>query len=104
MYDTSLLVFQSEIPDQVYKEPEYGLNLYPLAEALVYATPRYFQVEKIAARTCGHDTGRCRYIKCTDEKRGFASCRKNSRGVPEHREQRNRRQHRFHDAGGSGMT
>lgn len=52
MYDTSLLVFQSEIPDQVYKEPEYGLNLYPLAEALVYATPRYFQVEKIAARTC----------------------------------------------------
>lgn len=27
MYDTSLLVFQSEIPDQVYKEPEYGLNL-----------------------------------------------------------------------------
>ena len=33
MYDTSLLVFQSEIPDQVYKEPEYGLNLYPLAEA-----------------------------------------------------------------------
>lgn len=51
MYDTSLLVFQSEIPDQVYKEPEYGLNLYPLAEALVYATPRYFQVEKIAART-----------------------------------------------------
>ena len=28
MYDTSLLVFQSEIPDQVYKEPEYGLNLY----------------------------------------------------------------------------
>ena len=68
MYDTSLLVFQSEIPDQVYKEPEYGLNL-------------------------------CRYIKGTDEKRGFASCRKNSRGVPEHREQRNRRQHRFHDAG-----
>ena len=52
MYDTSLLVFQSEIPDQVYKEPEYGLNLYPLAEALVYTTPRYFQVEKIAARTC----------------------------------------------------
>ena len=47
MYDTSLLVFQSEIPDQVYKEPEYGLNLYPLAEALVYTTPRYFQVEKI---------------------------------------------------------
>ena len=32
MYDTSLLVFQSEIPDQVYKEPEYGLNLYPLVE------------------------------------------------------------------------
>ncbi|MTM12051.1 cell filamentation protein Fic, partial [Turicibacter sanguinis] len=52
MYDTSLLVFQSEIPDQVYKEPEYGLNLYPLAEALVYATPRYFQVERIAACTC----------------------------------------------------
>ena len=41
----------------------------------------------------------CRYIKGTGEKRGFASCRKNSRGVPEHREQRNRRQHRFHDAG-----
>ena len=35
MYDTSLLVFQSEIPDQVYKEPEYGLNLYPLAERCV---------------------------------------------------------------------
>lgn len=52
MYDTSLLVFQSEIPEQIYKEPEYGLNLYPLAEALVYATPRYFVMEKIAARTC----------------------------------------------------
>lgn len=52
MYDTSLLVFQREIPEQVYKEPEYGLNLYPHAEALVYATPRYFRVEKIAVRTC----------------------------------------------------
>lgn len=52
MYGTSLLVYQSDIPEQVYKEPECGLNLYPLAEALVYATPRYFQVEKIAARTC----------------------------------------------------
>lgn len=52
MYDTSLLVFQSEIPEEIYQEPEYGLNLYPLAEALVYATPRYFITEKIAARTC----------------------------------------------------
>ena len=52
MYGTSLLVFQGEIPDQIYEEPEYGLNLYPLAEALVYATPRYFVTDKIAARTC----------------------------------------------------
>ena len=52
MYGTSLLAYRSDIPEQLYQEPEYGLNLYPLAEALVYATPRYFQTEKIAARTC----------------------------------------------------
>ena len=52
MYGTSLLAYRSDIPEQLYQEPEYGLNLYPLAEALVYATPRYFQAEKIAARTC----------------------------------------------------
>lgn len=52
MYGTSILVFQSDIPEQIYKEPEYGLNLYTLAEALVYATPRYFQIEKTAARIC----------------------------------------------------
>ena len=44
--------FKARFRIRYIKEPEYGLNLYPLAEALVYATPRYFQVEKIAARTC----------------------------------------------------
>lgn len=43
MYDTSLWVFQSDIHILVYKAPEYGLNLYLLAEVLVCVTPRYFQ-------------------------------------------------------------
>ena len=43
MYDTSLWVFQSDIHILVLYTPEYGLNLYLLAEVLVCVTPRYFQ-------------------------------------------------------------
>ena len=52
LYDTSLLVFKSDIPETIYKEEQFGLNLYPLAEALVFASPTYYQMEKVSARTC----------------------------------------------------
>lgn len=52
MYDTSLFDLKADIPDDIYKHPLYGVNMYSLSEGLVYASPSYFQTEEVAARTC----------------------------------------------------
>lgn len=52
MYGTSLFDLKAEVPVNMYKHPLYGVNMYPLSEALVYASPSYFQTDEIAALTC----------------------------------------------------
>ncbi len=48
----SILAIKSEIPEGAYVEPQYGLRLYALEEALIYASPAYFERDEVAARTC----------------------------------------------------
>lgn len=48
----SLLDISSDIPEDIYVEPRYGLRLYPLAEALVFCTPQYYKSDALNARTC----------------------------------------------------
>lgn len=48
----SILPLKSGIPDSRITEPRYGLNIYPLEEAIVNASPSYFKHEEISARTC----------------------------------------------------
>lgn len=52
LHDTSILYFQASIPNTIYKEPDLGLNLYALPEALVECSPDFFRLDSIAARTC----------------------------------------------------
>lgn len=51
-YGHSILPLKAEIPSNKYVDYQYGLNLYTLDEALVYASPIYFEREEISARTC----------------------------------------------------
>lgn len=51
-YGHSILSIRSDIPASVYVEPQYGLRLYPLGDALVYASPAYFERDEVSARTC----------------------------------------------------
>ena len=48
----TLLDIISSLPEGLVKEGKYGLNLYSLAEALVYCSPTYFSKSPINARTC----------------------------------------------------
>ena len=52
MYGTSLFDLKAELPSSIYKHELYGLNMYTLEEALVYASPSYFQSSEITARIC----------------------------------------------------
>lgn len=52
MYETSLFDLKADIPETIYRDTQYGLNMYTLEEALVAVSPKYFQTEKIAVRTC----------------------------------------------------
>ena len=48
----SLLDIVANLPQNMVKETRYGLNVYPLAEALAYCSPSYFSNSPINARTC----------------------------------------------------
>jgi len=48
----SLLDISASLPVSVVREEKYGLNIYPLAEALTYCSPAYFKKSPINARTC----------------------------------------------------
>ncbi len=50
--DTSILYFQTTIANPIYKEPQLGLNLYSLPEALLECSPDFFRLDSVAARTC----------------------------------------------------
>ena len=48
----TLLDISSSLPKEVIKEKKYGINVYSLAEALLYCSPAYFTKSPINARTC----------------------------------------------------
>lgn len=52
MYGTSLFDLKAELPSTIHKHELYGLNMYSLEEALVYASPSYFQSSEIQMRIC----------------------------------------------------
>lgn len=52
LHDTSILYFQATIANPIYKEPQLGLNLYSLPEALLECSPDFFRLDSVAARTC----------------------------------------------------
>ena len=52
MYGTSLFDLKAELPSSIHKHELYGLNMYTLEEALVYASPSYFQSSERTARIC----------------------------------------------------
>jgi hypothetical protein len=52
LHDTSILYFQASIANPVYKEPQWGLNIYSLSEALIECSPDFFRLDSVTARTC----------------------------------------------------
>ncbi|MBD5233133.1 MAG: cell filamentation protein Fic [Bacteroidales bacterium] len=48
----SILPLRGDLPQDKYIEPAYGLNLYTLENALIFASPIYFKREEISARIC----------------------------------------------------
>ena len=52
IHNTSLLDLKLIIASSVYKEPQFGLNLYSLPEALIECSPDFFKKDSICARTC----------------------------------------------------
>ena len=51
-YGHSMLPIKSAMPENIVTEPEYGLQLYSLESALVYASPSYYTNEAMSARIC----------------------------------------------------
>ncbi|MDR1897973.1 MAG: cell filamentation protein Fic, partial [Prevotellaceae bacterium] len=52
MYNTSLFDLKAATATTIYKEPQFGLNLYALPEALTECRPDFFRIDSITARTC----------------------------------------------------
>lgn len=51
-YSTSIFNLSAELPAEVVEEDIHHLRIYPLAYALVYASPSYYQLDPLAARIC----------------------------------------------------
>lgn len=52
MHNSSLFDLKTSIANPIYKEPQFGLNLYTLQEALLECVPNFFKQDSVAARTC----------------------------------------------------
>lgn len=52
LHSTSLLDIKTSIANPLYKEAQFGLNLYTLAEALIECSPDFYRLNSITARTC----------------------------------------------------
>lgn len=52
LHNTSLLDIKATIGTPIIKDPQYGLNIYTLAEALIECSPDFFRLDSISARTC----------------------------------------------------
>lgn len=51
-HDTSILEIAGSIAKECIVDPIYGVRIYALSEALCFASPSFFQLDKINARTC----------------------------------------------------
>lgn len=51
-YGHSILPIKGNLPIRTFTERQYGLRLFTLDEALVLASPAYYEREEISARTC----------------------------------------------------
>ncbi len=51
LHNTSILCFQAAVANPVVTEPQFGLHLCSLPEALVECSPYFFRRDSIAART-----------------------------------------------------
>ena len=51
-YGDTLFDVTATLPRQIVKEPQFGLNVYSMAEALLYCSPQYFITNRIEAQTC----------------------------------------------------
>ncbi len=52
MHNTSLLDLKATTSSSIYKESQFGLNLYSLPEALIECSPDFFRSDSVAVRTC----------------------------------------------------
>ncbi len=52
MHNTSIMDIKTNIAGSVYKETQFGLNLYSLSEALIECSPDFFRKDNISVRTC----------------------------------------------------
>lgn len=52
MHNTSLLDIKVSLANSIYTEPQFGLNLYSLPEALIECSPGFFKLDSVTARTC----------------------------------------------------
>lgn len=52
LHGTSILYFQASIANPINKEPQLGLNIYSLPEALIECSPDFFKLDSVTARTC----------------------------------------------------
>lgn len=51
-YGHSMLPLKSALPQSIVTEPVYGIQLYSLESALVYASPSYYSGDAMSARIC----------------------------------------------------
>jgi len=51
-YGDTLLDVTAVLPQHIEKDSQFGLNVYSLAEALLFCTPQYFITNRIEAQTC----------------------------------------------------
>jgi len=51
-YGDTLLDVTAVLPQRIEKDPQFGLNIYFMAEALLFCTPQYFITNRIEAQTC----------------------------------------------------
>ena len=51
-YGDTLLDVTATLPRKLVKESQFGLNIYSMAEALLYCSPQYFITNRIEAQTC----------------------------------------------------
>ncbi|MDP4272565.1 MAG: cell filamentation protein Fic, partial [Bacteroidota bacterium] len=52
LHNTTLLDLKTTVATPVYKESQFGLNIYTLPEALIECSPDFFRLDNITARTC----------------------------------------------------